>query len=62
MPGVVRRAGVASVKPATSEALGRAAGRLLLQALALVAAVVGLLGLGLGVGLFWRAVRLVNGW
>jgi len=50
------------MKPATSDALGRAAGRLLLQALALVAAVMGVLGLGLGVGLFWRMVRWVNGW
>ena len=50
------------MKPATTEKLGTVAGRLLLQALVLTSVLLALGGLGLGVGLFWRAVRFVNGW
>ena len=53
---------VREVTPARRAKLGDAAGRVLLAFVASCGVVAGLLGLGIGVGLFWRAVRLVNGW
>lgn len=48
--------------PALRAKLGDAVGRWLLLLITVIGTALALIGLGVGVGLFWRAVRLVNGW
>ena len=57
-----RAPGVDEVTPALRAKLGDAVGRWLLLLITVIGTALALVGLGVGVGLFWRAVRWINGW